>query len=253
MKRLLNTIAITFVCCCMSAHGSFDWHKEDMYAVLGIKEDARVTNWMKYISSTMIDKVNGEARTEYNGLGFYDHIKAKYPPFKCTHRLLFHWGFNSLPWSEALDNKVVGYGFSQQTIDSIKADFIYEQKQRNHKANEMTEQLFGFASGGKDAALANALVSIMYDVHLIGDYQTDNSDLNGLQELNRVIGDLINSLNKIDKLEAKPLIKLINAETEEDEQLKADYIMEILYQNAPDFFKRADEGRFFKRIQRNCA
>lgn len=228
----------------LRAHCSFSEHRADFYAVLPFCQSPELDAWMKCISSDMIDNYRGTVRPEFGEFNFYEYLKVKYPPFKCKHRLLFHWGFNSFPWTDFLQKKVEGYGWDIKTIDAFKEEIRAEQKRRNSAAVEMTEKLFGYASSGRDAAYANAIVSIVYDLHLIGDYTSDNTDLDGLQLFRSAVGDLINSLRRLDETGSKEFIKKIQKEvnTDEDIQIRADNLMRLLHQDGPSFFLKVQDG-----------
>lgn len=238
-----------------AAHSGFALHKADFYAVLGWEEDARVTAWMRAISSSMIDNYKGQEREVYGGLNFYDYLKADFPGFKCKHRLLFHWGYNSQPWSEALQRKVAAlpWGGDSAEVGRFKRALAREQQYRNVVANKMTEELFGFASGGRDAAMANAMVSVVYDVHILGDYTPDNSDREGLQSFASVVGDLINAVRRIDAQSSAALIKDIKA-VANDATLtvpeRSERLLAYLTTHFPEFLKKAQSGSLKRRIER---
>lgn len=238
-----------------TAHSSFDEHKNDFYSVLGFNENTRLTEWMRIISSDMIDKHRGPERAEYGGLNFYDYLKHRFPGFKCKHRLLFHWGYNSRPWTPALERKVMALSWSDnpENVKLFQDALVYEQKLRNAKANEYTEQLFDLSSSGAEAKLANALVSIVYDTHILGDYTPDNTDLEGLQSFPSVVGDIINSIRKIDAdlPAAKLLVKTIQT-TANDQSLtvpdRATRLLSILSDSLPDVLASAHDGAIARRF-----
>lgn len=236
---------------CM-AHSGFDLHKADFYAVLGFEENPKVTAWMRQISSKMIDGYKGVELPEYNGLDFYNYLKTEFPGFKCKHRLLFHWGYNSRPWNDGLQAKVdaLPWGRNPEEVKRFQQAIINEQQRRNREANAMTETLFGFASGGKDAAYANAMISIVYDVHLIGDYTPDNKDFDGVQDISSVIGDLINAIRRIDETEGRQLIKSIQSASQKQVpvQEKAENLLDILRTEMPSFLQKAQDGSLKRRF-----
>lgn len=255
MLKNINAIATIFLlfynCCSVCAHSSFELHKKDFYSVLSFNEDKQLTDWMKLISSKLIDNHKGEPRNEYNGLCFYDYLKQQYPPFKCKHRLLFHWGYNARPWSEDLDRKMEQCKFDPATIKSFQQTLIKEQKYRNGKANVATEALLGFSSSGKDASYANAFVSLVYDIHIIGDYTPDNKDMDGVAPLTSAVGDIINSLRRIDSECSKELIKEIlvaSKRTDIGVQQRAEFILTTLTKGFKKFILKADNGNLAKRL-----
>ena len=238
------------------AHSDVEEHVKDMRAVFGFQDgragakNAEIVKWMKFISSDMIDKKE-----------FHDSLKIKCG-FDCTspklHRLLFHWGYNSKPWNDALERRVRRFARDNKIqedsiVTVIKEKVRTEQKRRNRKVNEMTEDLFGFAHGGTAARFANFFASIAYDVHLIGDYMTDNSCLEGLQGLDSVVGDMVNRIRAVDNIKGKNIIRGITAINMEsgDVQKKADKLMAYLKQEMPRFIKEAREGNIYRILKSN--
>lgn len=230
------------------AHGSWQEHAEDMYNVFGLERNDELTNWMKFVSSVLIDNNNTEYAFSDDGtpFDFYAYLQEKYPDFQCKHRLLFHWGYNSRPWSSYLQDKVEDYGWSEEMIKEFQADLIAEQKKRNGRANEYTENVFGFAHGGKEARVARVLISIAYDVHILGDYEPDNKDLEGLQDLGSVVGDIINNLTALDKRQSSTLCKQLRKASQSQEyelQYKASVLLNILKDNFSVVLQNADNGK----------
>ena len=242
------------------AHSNVEAHIRDMRAVFGFRDgragpkNTEIREWMRFISSDMIDKTE-----------FHDSLKVVCG-FDCTspklHRLLFHWGYNSKPWSDALERRVRRFARDNKIqedsiVTVIKEKVRTEQKRRNRKVNEMTEDLFGFVgengerAGGTEARFANFFASIAYDVHLIGDYMTDNSCLEGLENFGSVVGDMVNRIRAVDNMKGKNIIRGITAINMEsgDVQKKADKLMAYLKQEMPKFIKEAREGSIYRRLK----
>lgn len=264
------TILICFTCSLRTfSHELWKMHAQDMYDVFQFAEDQRLTDWMRYISSELIDQPNSEKVYVVNGqhLGFYDYLKVKYPDFKCKHRLLLHWGYNSRPWTPYLQEKVNSLGWSEEQVKELQQDLIAEQKRRNSKTNAMTEDLFCFEHGGKEARIARVMVSIAYDTHILGDYEPDNSDLDGLQDINSVIGDIINNIRALDKQAGNELIKRIQNQSKDsslDVQYRAQAVLNILKESFSPLLQSIDNGnlkshiekqgfRFEKRVSVDCS
>lgn len=236
------------------AHATWQQHAEDMYMVFGLEKNEVLTNWMKFVSSVLIDNNNSDDAFSKEGLSFnfYVYLQEKYPNFQCKHRLLFHWGYNSRPWSSFLQEKVNNYGWSEEMIHSFQEDLIKEQKRRNGFTNEYTENVFGFAHSGKEARIARVLISIAYDVHILGDYEPDNIDLDGLQDIGSVIGDIINNLTVLDKNESKALCKQLRKASqgqEYDIQEKATVILNLLKNNFRFVLQKADAGGIAEHLK----
>lgn len=96
------------------------------------------------------------------------------------------------------------------------------------------------------------MISIVYDVHLLGDYTPDNSDFDGVQDFSSAVGDLINSLRKLDEAEAKVLIKdfqtIANNSSVSIHQ-RAESLLDMLSEKVPAFLKKARNGSLARRFQ----
>ena len=256
MHRKVVIIIISLFLFQMSsrAHESWQQHVEDMYKVFGFERNEELTNWMKFVSSVLIDNYNTEYAFSNDDipLDFYSYLQEKYPDFQCKHRLLFHWGYNSRPWSTYLQEKVNSYGWSDKMIHDFQADLIAEQKRRNAFANKYTENLFGFAHGGKEARIARVLISIAYDVHILGDYEPDNIDLEGLQDMGSVVGDIINNLTALDKKQSSALCKQLRRVSNGQEyelQYKATVLLDLLKENFSILLQNADDGKIATHLK----
>lgn len=235
------------------AHGSWEQHADDMYEVLGLERNEKLTEWMRFVSSVLIDNNNTEYAFSDNGepFDFYSYLKDKYPGFQCKHRFLFHWGYNSRPWSDYLQKKVLDYGWSDSKIQEFQADLVAEQKRRNSFANNYTENVFGFAHGGKEARVARVIISVVYDVHLLGDYEPDNTDIEGLQDIGSVVDDIINNINALDKQNGSVLckqLKKISQKSNLEVQDKASTILFFLKENFGNFLKIAEHGKIAEHL-----
>lgn len=252
-KALILFISLFIFQMPILAHASWQQHADDMYEVFGLERNEELTNWMKFVSSVLIDNNNSDKVFSKDGssFNFYSYLQEKYPDFQCKHRLLFHWGYNSRPWSDYLQDKVNHYGWSEDMIKDFQADLVAEQKRRNGFANEYTENLFGYAHGGKEARIARVLISIAYDVHILGDYEPDNTDLDGLQDMGSVVGDIINNLTALDKKLTSELCKLLKKVSQSQEyelQNKATILLNLLKDNFSDLLRKANEGEIASHL-----
>ena len=233
-------------------HAGWGEHHADIIAVLGFEDSPQLRSWTKLISSDMIDKHEP----------FYSRFKQKHPGFRCKHRLFFHWGYNAEPWNPSLGAKVKEYCNRLQsqnkkrrislndTIKQFKEEIRGEQKRRNRLINEKTENTFGFGHGGKDAKNARFFASISYNVHLIGDYTSDNTDLEGLQNLKDIIGLIVIELRDFDKVRSREVIKGITNINKRyvGPQKKADVLLKYLKKEVPSFVKEAQNGSIYRRL-----
>ena len=237
----------------MSAHPNKAMHVEEIRSALGFEPNADIDEWLGFISSNMIDQHNP----------FYTQLTERFPGFKCKHRLLFHWNFNGKPWSAGLERRIEAYARAiygaehyRDSLPRLEAEFLEvlraEQKRRNGLINAMTEELFGFASGGRDASYANFFAAMAYDLHLLGDYMTDNRDLNGLVDFDLLIGGIITTLTRLDAAQSKSITGEIRRLNKSDKgvQERADDIMAMLQQRLPEFIKSAQDGSIRRRIEK---
>ena len=235
------------------AHGSFEEHKNDMYRVLGFQRHPQITEWMKFISSEMIDK-----------LDYHYKLSELHPGFTCKgpnlHRLLFHWGYNAEPWNTSLELRVREYARKvslneDSLVKVFKTEIKEEQKQRNKEMNRMTENLFGFSSRGRDAARANFFVAIVYDVHLLGDYTEDNTNFDGLASFDRIVKDIVDRITILNPSDTKGKAIVANLHRiERNSRLlraeKAQLVIDYLSKTLPDFIMTVEEGSIYRRLQK---
>lgn len=245
MKNVLCIILSCISALPLSAHKSWTFHAQDMYEVLQLEDNPQLTSWMKYISSDLIDGYDAVKVYTIDGeeVKFRKYIKYKYPELSIPHRYLYHWGFNSRPWTKDWDEKVSDW--NEADIKALQADFIAEQKRRNGIANEKTENLFQLGHGGKEARIANILISIVYDTHVLGDYEPDNKLLEGLQDITSVVDDIISRCNALDKEAAKDLVKKLKVvlnDSQIDVQDKALQLNIVLKEVFSSFIQIAHGG-----------
>ena len=262
MKRLCYVTVIMLCTINTMAHGSLQQHGEDIMAVLGFEicpenfklfvttSPQKNNSWTKFISTDMIDdKV------------FHKKLEERHPNFKISspnkHRLLFHWPYNAIPWTPELERHIRTYCRTyhydvESTIRTFKKEIKTEQVRRNKKMIEVTEKVFGFAHGGIESNWTLFFVAMAYNVHLLGDQQSDNSVFAGVADVNNLIGQIILTLRLLDKAKCKPLereITLINKKYTNPQE-KADALMKYLKLSVPSFIKKTQNGIIARRIER---
>ena len=94
--------------------------------------------------------------------------------YKCNHRLLMHWGFNlndpiqhpslweDLEYKKSRENPDI-------QVEAIRQYLINKMKERN---GEMISQVM--TATGLPREQAAGLATIIYDIHILGDYMTDD-------------------------------------------------------------------------------
>lgn len=260
MKR--NKIILSVLFLCLSSIAAFphggERHMYDMMAVLGLDmntpEDPNHPNkkakkWCKYITNDLIDNSS-----------FHDKLYNKYGiSFRGAqlHRYLFHWGYDAKPWSAAIESKIIQQApktnyTSEYLIEHIKSDLREEQSRRNRSLNAKTEELFGFAHGGKEGKYARFFAAMAYNIHILGDYESVNTVFAGLCNLDDLIGMLVIEIRNFDKNNCTKIIKGITDinNTIKDNQKKADKLMEYLKTTLPLFISQAHDGRIKRRLEK---
>lgn len=226
-----------------------------MYSVLPFKSDLNgsavseniaIEKWLGMITSDLIDNYWGKECDEFGGRNFYNYLRDEFG-FRCKHRLLFHWGFNARPWTDELEKKISKYAWysDSKTVERFKQAFIIEQARRNRQANEWTERTFGFISSGKESSWANGMIALMYDVHLLGDWEPDdNSDFDGVTPPSKIAADIVNALRRIDTPQSRQIEKMLSdiIKTSDDECTMAVQMINTLQKMIPPFLLSANDG-----------
>ncbi len=257
-KVSLITLLLSFTVLSAYAHGGWEEHARDVMTVFGFEWDARkafnngaIKDWIKFISSDMIDNVDFHKKLAHNHPGFQDISNAN------KHRILFHWGYDAKPWNAEIEEEVKTYCEQydlnfESNLRVFKSEIRDEQRRRNREINNRTETLFGFAHGGKDASYARFFAAMTYNIHILGDYTSDNTQLRGLQELNTLIGQIITELRNFDDVQSKLITRKLTTinRTGVDNQLKADELLACLKRTVPQFLKTANNGAIYNRLVR---
>ena len=174
---LISSLFVTEICYSKAFLGP-DGHQKDICICLGVNDKScqAVTPTLKFLSQT-IDIYNNnllyELKKEFN------FNKGKY-----SHRILFHWGFNDHPQtSEALRERV------EASVDKTRHNEFYDylikrQKERNGKMIAQTQKDFCIKSRER----AGAFTTIVYDIHILGDYST--KEISTLAKLYKIKQDV---------------------------------------------------------------
>lgn len=257
IRILLLTLSLLFVFSRCYPHGG-EHHMFDMMAVLGLDVNTsdrpggpneKAKAWCRYISNNLIDN----EKFHYQ---LYDKYGISFRGAR-LHRYLFHWGYDAVPWSDAVESKIrsqaPGTKYTvEYLITHIKKDLIEEQRKRNRDLNGKTESLFGFASGGRDASYARFFAAIAYNTHLLGDYESSNTLFVGLCRLDALVGMFVTEIRNLDRVESQEIIRGITRinKSVRNDQLKADRLMQYLKENLPGFVAKAQQGSIKRRLEK---
>ena len=174
-------------------------HCKDMLDVLGIQQEKAArpsyqhANEVAKTITAMIDNDVSSLRTSIM------NIAPSFSLGPSIHRLFFHWGFNEDPQhSKALSDRInaatVDEDARKRSWDLIKV----EQGRRNRTMMAKAAMEFNKNSGLMlSREEQNALASIMYNVHILGDYEVSGSaQTGGMVSMNVIIADTIRSLGQ---------------------------------------------------------
>ena len=133
----------------------------------------------------------------------YDKLKEKFPWFKFnrtdTHRLLFHWGFNADPKRHSPLVRQVRLRLKDHPDSKNQEREFFSYLATNIQAGRNRDLIKAVTSvTGIPTArgYANAVATIIYDVHLLGDYMTVNTS--ALPKIDEIENDIVqNGLSKL--------------------------------------------------------
>lgn len=92
-----------------------------------------------------------------------------------------------------------------------------------------------------------------YNIHLLGDYTSDNTELRGLYPYEKLVERICEDIKSLDANESHKIIKEIRRVNFEhsDVQEKADYLMLYLKDQIPLFIRKARKGSFKLKLEFN--
>ena len=133
-----------------------------------------------------------------------DHPKFSLIHWHGKHRIWFHWGFNTdprhfKPITTSLDKALHDGIISESDLPEFWKLINQEVSQRNRTLMNEAAQVFGFDSLGNISASQrrqiNGMVTILYSIHILGDYQTTDSLI--LMSKERVYADIYNAIDNL--------------------------------------------------------
>ncbi|MDE6478809.1 MAG: hypothetical protein K2L45_00955 [Muribaculaceae bacterium] len=211
-------------------------------------KNAQIKDWIRFISYDMIDDKSFHTKLTQTHRNFPD---LSHPT---KHRILFHWAYDAEPWNKEFEKIVIEYCDTydlnvESNLRIFKSELKSEQSRRNSEINRRTETLFGFFSGGTESDWARYFASMAYNVHILGDYT--NTCLDGLNDLNDLMGKIIKQMRNIDPQESKTAIKEINIilRNHDPIQIRASKLMDVLKYHCPLLLKKAKGGMLYNRIK----
>lgn len=223
--------------------GKPDGHEADIYAVLPFKRSVKVSKMILTIHNS-IDKPIGY----FQGLKNPPHQNFTWHRF--GHRVFFHWGFNSDPRSSKILNELVAERkWSSAVTASFWQKVVTEQAIRNKADMECISSVVGYSLHGVEREYVNAMASLIVDTHILGDYTT--TETRALQDIDLLAADIKKAL--FSSLYGGDTAKRINKLIDSTESIKmpanrADAILTILKKEMPQFWQKAQNGKFIEHF-----
>lgn len=249
MKKFLLLFVLMVMVVSVSAKsflkGESGGHEADAYSVLPFKESSTMSKWLEVVHKTIDVPYN----SYFKGLRDAPHQKFSWG--KYGHRLFFHWGFNSKPWSPQIEEKVLECHWDAATTEAFKKKLVVEQARRNRLVMERTSETLHLGMSGVLREYTNGFASLIYDTHLLGDYSTTQKA--PLQNLNAVIDDIKTALYR--KLKGGNAALSINKRLDltktlyTEPEVRAKKVLEILQEDVPEMILNAQDGYFRKHFK----
>ena len=215
-------------------------HCRDMREVLGISQSESATQAYRRadeVAKTITKLID----QDFSPL--LEKTRAVAPNFNLgpsRHRLFFHWGFNEDPrHSEPLEKQINEATADETVRKKIWDMVIEEQRRRNNKMMSKVETEFGVHVREEK----NALASIMYNAHILGDYEVSGLvQTSGMVSMDVIIADTIRSFRRRLRDLNVELVseferKLMTAKRMPNTPTKAKEILAIMKEYIPKIFK----------------
>ncbi len=185
--RFMLSLILVFLACTVASAKSGQEHVQQWNDVFGVRDSTSRINiqplWK--VAQDVIDGVGED----------YRDLQNRFTWFKwgsLGHRLLFHWGFNANPQNYAPLVRQVRLCLkgNPDARNQERQFFAYLtrniQAPRNQKLINAVTSVTGIPTA---RGYANAVATILYDVHLLGDYTTTNTS--ALPKIDDIESDLV--------------------------------------------------------------
>lgn len=229
-----------------------DGHSGDIAKVLGVNlDDTQVNAKIKAITSGFARKIDGKE----DASELLRKIREISPDFtwsKYTHRIFFHWGFNRNPRNaSALRNQIELATEDAGAREKIWTLIESEQGKRNKEMFDIIQKNLKASSGvaALTRAEVNAIASIVYDTHIIGDYiEGKEIPSQALFPLPDLLADIINATRNLGCADAKLLSSFkrnINDAQAKgaDDKARARLILDVMIAEIPSMINNSDRVR----------
>ena len=169
-------LTIVVLCCVLVLICSTAWgmpasgHIGEWNAACGIREASSKSVVLPLWEFLQNDVIDAEAGFRSQ---FWAEIRKDFPSFRpggYGHRIFFHWGFNADPRRYEPLRIQVRNTLPENQQKAFYEKVLEEQKRRNRKVISMVGRTFGI-----EGEPARALATLIFDIHLLADYTTENT------------------------------------------------------------------------------
>lgn len=210
-ENLLAVVVLFVYPVCSHAHSGAE-HLADMKRVMpfeDVEQNRRVFKFFRLMNS-YIDRPGQAPGTKFDREAYKrpaviaEHPKLGNIRWEGKHRIWYHWGFNTDPrqfpplvnsLNSAIDQGVI----TKDDLPEFWRLMSDEIAKRNRFLLNQGANAFGYGQLGNITAQhrrqLNGWVTVIYSVHILGDYQTDDTEV--LAPLGRVYADISNAIDNL--------------------------------------------------------
>jgi|GEM_PF-1185220 len=201
-------------------------HTSDMLQVYPFQYDQRIYDFYVAVSY-YLDHPNGDTQSQKPRF-LKDDPRFRRMTFR-NHRIWYHWGFNRTdtnrlrtfgPLSETVRQNIEKGKLAKKNEDAFWAALQQDVSRRNRELMNKTARLFGYGEIGsissQQRSQLNGFVSLLYDIHILGDYTTTEKSL--LLPVHDLYSDIEQAIRNIagtsysdNRTEGEKLIRLLRS------------------------------------------
>lgn len=238
-------------------------HVADMKRVMpfeDVEQNRRVFKFFRLMNQ-YIDRPGQSPGTKFDREAYKrPTFVAEHPKFgnirwEGKHRIWYHWGFNTDPrqfpplvnsLNSAIDQGII----TKDDVPEFWRLMTDEISKRNRFLLNQGANAFGYGQLGsitaKQRRQLNGWVTIIYSVHILGDYQTDDTEV--LAPLSRVYADISNAIDNLAGKDAGNVekAKIIKAALKKSQSSPERYLDALEREFTPFILSLKGEGYDYK-------
>lgn len=238
-------------------------HLADMKRVMpfeDVEQNRRVFKFFR-LTNAYIDRPGQELGTKFDREAYKrPAFIAEHPKFgnirwEGKHRIWYHWGFNTDPrqfpplvnsLNSAIDQGII----TKDDLPEFWNLMMAEISKRNRFLLNQGANALGFGQLGNISAQQrrqlNGWVTIIYSVHILGDYQTDDTEV--LAPLSRVYADISNAIDNLAGKDAANVAKAkaLKSVLKKSQGYPTSYLDVLAYRFTPFVLSLQGDGYNYK-------